>query len=329
MIDLIGNTPLIKLKYPSEVTGCNIYGKAEFMNPGGSVKDRAAMGIILDAEKNKLIEKGGTVVEGTFGNTGIALTMINNSRGYKTIIVMPDGASLEKREILTNLGAELRVVETKPYSDPGNYQHVSRRLVEELKDKSKGSVIWANQFDNTSNYLIHAKTTAKEIYNQLDGKIDGFTCAIGTGGTLAGTSVGLKDLDKNIKIACTDPQGARMYRYFKDSVLEVTGDPSETEGIGQYRITKNVESCQVDMAYHVPDSEAFELLYRLIKTEGLFLGTSCGVNIAGAMKMAKDLGPGKNIVTILCDDAYKYFSKMFNKDFLISKKLPMPDWFEK
>ena len=270
MIDLIGNTPLIKLKYPSEVTGCNIYGKAEFMNPGGSVKDRAAMGIILDAEKNKLIEKGGTVVEGTFGNTGIALTMINNSRGYKTIIVMPDGASLEKREILTNLGAELRVVETKPYSDPGNYQHVSRRLVEELKDKSKGSVIWANQFDNTSNYLIHAKTTAKEIYNQLDGKIDGFTCAIGTGGTLAGTSVGLKDLNKNIKIACTDPQGARMYRYFKDSVLEVTGDPSETEGIGQYRITKNVEACQVDMAYHVPDSEAFELLLQAYKDRRSF-----------------------------------------------------------
>ena len=329
MIDLIGNTPLIKLKYPSEITGCNIYGKAEFMNPGGSVKDRAAMGIILDAETTQLIEKGGTVVEGTFGNTGISLTMINNSRGYKTIIVMPDGASLEKREILTKLGAEWRVVETKPYSDPGNYQHVSRRLVEELKDKSKGSVIWANQFDNTSNYLIHAKTTAKEIYNQLDGKIDGFTCAIGTGGTLAGTSVGLKDLDKNIKIACTDPQGARMYRYFKDSVLEVTGDPSETEGIGQYRITKNVEACQVDMAYHVPDSEAFELLYKLIKTEGLFLGTSCGVNIAGAMKMAKDIKKEKNIVTILCDDAYKYFSKMFNKDFLISKKLPMPDWFEK
>lgn len=236
MIDLIGNTPLIKLQYPSEVTGCNIYGKAEFMNPGGSVKDRAALGIILDAEKNKLIEKGGTVVEGTFGNTGIALTMINNSRGYKTIIVMPDGASLEKREILTNLGAELRVVETKPYSDPGNYQHISRRLAEELKNKGEGSVIWANQFDNTSNYLFHAETTAKEIYNQLEGKVDGFTCAIGTGGTLAGTSVGLKDLDKDIKIACTDPQGARMYRYFKDSVLEVTGDPSETEGIGQYKI---------------------------------------------------------------------------------------------
>ena len=327
MIDLIGNTPLIKLQYPSEVTGCNIYGKAEFMNPGGSVKDRAALGIILDAETNKLIEKGGTVVEGTFGNTGIALTMINNSRGYKTIIVMPDGASLEKREILTNLGAELKVVETKPYSDPGNYQHISRRLAEDLKSKGDSSVIWANQFDNTSNYLFHAQTTAKEIYNQLEGKVDGFTCAIGTGGTLAGTSVGLKDLDKNIKIACTDPQGARMYRYFKDSILEVTGDPSETEGIGQYRVTKNVEASQVDMAYHVTDEEAFELLYKLIKTEGLFLGTSCGVNVAGAMKMAKDLGPGKNIVTILCDDAYKYFSKMFNKEFLLSKKLPMPDWF--
>jgi len=326
MIDLIGNTPLIKLKYPSEVTGCNIYGKAEFMNPGGSVKDRAALGIILDAEKNKLIEPGGTVVEGTFGNTGIALTMINNAKGYKTIIVMPDGASLEKREILKNLGAELRVVETKPYADPGNYQHISRRLAEELKEKGEGSVIWANQFDNTSNYLYHAQTTAIEIFDQLEGKVDGFTCSIGTGGTLAGTSVGLKKLNKDIKIACTDPQGARMYRYFKDSVLEVTGDPSETEGIGQYRITKNVEASLVDLSYHVPDYEAFELLFKLIKTEGLFLGTSCGVNVAGAMKMAKELGPGKNIVTILCDDAYKYFSKMFNKEFLLSKKLPIPDW---
>jgi len=326
LIDLIGNTPLIKLKYPSELTGCNIYGKAEFMNPGGSVKDRAALGIILDAEKKKLIEPGGTVVEGTFGNTGIALAMINNSRGYKTIIVMPDGASIEKREILKNLGAELRIVETKPYTDPGNYQHISKRLVEDLKSKGGGSVIWANQFDNISNYQFHSKTTAKEIYEQLDGKVDGFTCAIGTGGTLAGTSTGLKELDKNIKIACTDPQGAKMFKYFKDSVLEVTGDPSETEGIGQYRITKNVEACKVDMAYHVSDREAFELLYKLIKTEGLFLGTSCGVNVAGAIKMAKDIGPGKNIVTILCDDAYKYFSKMFNKEFLESKNLPKPGW---
>ena len=326
MIDLIGNTPLIKLKYPSEITGCNIYGKAEFMNPGGSVKDRAAKGIILDAEKNKLIEPGGTVVEGTFGNTGIALAMINNARGYKTIIVMPDGASLEKREILRNLGAELRVVQTKPYSDPGNYQHVSKRLVEELQSKGKDSVIWANQFDNTANFEFHSKTTAREIYDQLEGKIDGFTCAIGTGGTLAGTSIGLKELDQNIKIACSDPQGARMYKYFKDSVLEVMGEPSETEGIGQYRITKNVEASRVDMAYHITDNEAFDLLYKLIKTEGLFLGTSCGVNVAGAIKMGKELGPGKNIVTILCDDAYKYFSKMFSKDFLNSKKLPVPYW---
>ena len=326
MIDLIGNTPLIKLKYPSEITGCNIYGKAEFMNPGGSVKDRAAKGIILDAEKNKLIEPGGTVVEGTFGNTGIALAMINNARGYKTIIVMPDGASLEKREILRNLGAELRVVQTKPYSDPGNYQHVSKRLVEELQSKGEGSVVWANQFDNTANFEFHSKTTAREIYDQLEGKIDGFTCAIGTGGTLAGTSIGLKELDQNIKIACSDPQGARMYKYFKESVLEVMGEPSETEGIGQYRITKNVEASRVDMAYHITDNEAFDLLYKLIKTEGLFLGTSCGVNVAGAIKMGKELGPGKNIVTILCDDAYKYFSKMFSKDFLNSKKLPVPDW---
>ncbi len=326
IIDLIGNTPLIKLKYPSEITGCNIYGKAEFMNPGGSVKDRAALGIILEAEKNKLIEPGGTVVEGTFGNTGIALTMINNARGYKTIIVMPDGASLEKREILRNLGAELKVVETKPYSDPGNYQHISKRLAEELKSKNSDSVIWANQFDNTANYKFHSKTTAKEIYDQLEGKVDGFTCAIGTGGTLAGTSVGLKKLNNDIKVACSDPQGAKMYKYFKDSVLEVTGEPSETEGIGQYRITKNVEASKIDLAYHVTDKEAFELLYKLIKTEGLFLGTSCGVNIAGAMKMAKELGPGKNIVTILCDDAYKYFSKMFNKDFLESKGLPKPYW---
>ena len=326
IIDLIGNTPLIKLKYPSEITGCNIYGKAEFMNPGGSVKDRAALGIILEAEKNKLIEPGGTVVEGTFGNTGIALTMINNARGYKTIIVMPDGASLEKREILRNLGAELKVVETKPYSDPGNYQHISKRLAEELKSKNSDSVIWANQFDNTANYKFHSKTTAKEIYDQLEGKVDGFTCAIGTGGTLAGTSVGLKKLNNDIKVACSDPQGAKMYKYFKDSVLEVTGEPSETEGLGQYRITKNVEASKIDLAYHVTDKEAFELLYKLIKTEGLFLGTSCGVNIAGAMKMAKELGPGKNIVTILCDDAYKYFSKMFNKDFLESKGLPKPYW---
>ena len=326
IVDFIGNTPLIKLKYPSEITGCNIYGKAEFMNPAGSIKDRTALGIILDAEENNLIEPGGTVVEGTFGNTGIALTMINNARGYKTIIVMPDGASEEKQSILRNMGAKLKVVPTKPYSDPGNYQHVSKRLVEDLQSKGETSVMWANQFDNTANYKFHSKTTAKEIFNQLDGKVDGFTCAIGSGGTLAGTSIGLKELNSNIKIACTDPQGAQMYNYFKYSKLEVKGEPSETEGIGQYRVTKNVEPSLVDFSYHITDYEAFELLYKMVKTEGLFLGSSSGVNVAGAIEMAKEMGPGKNIVTILCDDANKYFSKLYNKEYLLSKKLPVPEW---
>ena len=326
IVDLIGNTPLIKLKYPSEVTGCNIYGKAEFLNPAGSVKDRTALGIIIDAEERKEIGKGGTVVEGTFGNTGIGLTMVNNARGYKTIIVMPEAASTEKRDILRNMGADLRIVETLPYANMGNYQHVSKRLAEELKEKNGGNVIWGNQFDNTANYKFHEKTTAQEIFDQTDGKIDGFTCAIGTGGTLGGVSVGLKSRNKNIKIACTDPQGAQMYSHFKYDKLEVKGDPSETEGIGQYRITKNVEPSLVDMAYHVTDYEAFELLYKMVKTEGLFLGTSCGVNVAGAMQMAKEMGPGKNIVTILCDDASKYYSKMYNKEFLKVKKLPIPTW---
>ena len=326
IVDLIGNTPLIKLKYPSEITGCNIYGKAEFLNPGGSVKDRAALGIILEAEKNKEIEKGGTLVEGTFGNTGIAFAMINNARGYKTIIVMPDNASNEKRDILRNMGADLKIVESLPYSDSGNYQHVSRKLALELNEKNGGNVIWGNQFDNIANYKFHESTTAQEILNQTEGKIDGFTCAIGTGGTLSGVSVGIKQKNKNIKVACSDPQGARMYNYFKHGKLEEKGDPSETEGIGQYRITKNVEPSLIDMSYHITDYEAFDLLYKLVKTDGLFLGTSCGVNIAGAIKMAKDMGPGKNIVTILCDDANKYYSKMFNKDFLQSKKLPIPEW---
>jgi cysteine synthase A len=217
-------------------------------------------------------------------------------------------------------------VPTKPYSDPGNYQHVSKRLVEDLQSKGETSVMWANQFDNTANYKFHAKTTAKEIFNQLEGKVDGFTCAIGSGGTLAGTSIGLKELNSNIKIACTDPQGAQMYNYFKYSKLEVKGDPSETEGIGQYRVTKNVEPSLIDFSYHITDYEAFELLYKMVKTEGLFLGSSSGVNVAGAIEMAKEMGPGKNIVTILCDDANKYFSKLYNKEYLLSKKLPVPEW---
>ena len=239
---------------------------------------------------------------------------------------MPNITVESKRDILRNMGADLHLVDAKPYSDPGNYQRVSENLAHSLEKETGKKTFWAGQFENLSNYKFHQKTTAKEIFSQTNGKLDGFTCAIGTGGTLAGASVGLKELNPDIKISCTDPQGATMYRYFKDSVLEVTGDPSETEGIGQARVTKNVEACLIDMAYHITDKDAFELLYKLIKTEGLFLGTSCGVNIAGAIQMAKEMGPGKNIVTILCDDAYKYFSKMFNKDFLKSKNLPIPDW---
>ena len=325
VIDAIGNTPLIKLKYPSEITGCEIYGKAEFMNPGGSVKDRTALGIILDAEEKGLLEPNGQIIESSFGNTAIGLALVANARGYKLKIVMPNITVPSKRDIIKNMGVELMLVDALPYSNPGNYQRVAERITKEENEKGN-KIFWASQFENLANYKFHEKTTAKEIYDQLDGKIDGFTCAIGTGGTLAGASVGLKELNSNIKIACTDPQGATMYRYFKDSVLEVTGDPSETEGIGQARVTKNVEACLIDMAYHITDKDAFELLYKLIKTEGLFLGTSCGVNIAGAIQMAKEMGPGKNIVTILCDDAYKYFSKMFNKDFLKSKNLPIPHW---
>ena len=326
IIHLIGNTPLIKLKYPSELTGCEIYGKAEFLNPGGSIKDRTALGIIKDAEEKNLIEPNGIVVEGTFGNTGIGLTLVNNAKGYKTIIVMPNITAPSKRDILRNMGAELHLVDAKPYNDPGNYQKVSERLAKEIEKNKNIKTFWAGQFDNTANYKFHEKTTAQEIYKQTDGSINGFTCAIGTGGTLTGVSVGLKNINKDIKIACTDSQGSSMYNYFVNGNLEKKGNESITEGIGQARITKNLENCSVDMSYFVNDYECMEILYKLIKTEGLFLGTSSGVNIMGAIKMAKEMGPGKKIVTILCDDANKYYEKMFNKEFLISKKLPYPDW---
>ena len=326
LIDLIGNTPLIKLKYPSEITNCNIYGKAEFMNPGGSIKDRTALGIILEAEKNNLIHAGDTVVEGTFGNTGIGLTLVNNAKGYKTVIVMPNITAPSKREILLNMGAELHLVDPKPYSDPNNYQKISKKLAKDI-EKNKGiKTFWAGQFDNTANYKFHKKTTAIEIFNQTKGKIDGFTCSIGTGGTLTGVSIGLKEKNKNIKIACTDSQGSSMYNYFVNGKLEKKGEESITEGIGQARITKNLEKCIVDMSFYVNDYECMEILFKMIKTDGLFLGTSSGVNIMGAIKMAKELGPGKNIVTILCDDANKYYEKMFNKSFLKNKNLPYPYW---
>ena len=326
IIDLIGNTPLIKLQYPSEITGCEIYGKAEFLNPGGSVKDRTALGIIKDAEEKKQLEPNGIVVEGTFGNTGIGLTLVNNAKGYRTIIVMPNITVPSKRDILRNMGAELHLVDPAPYSDDGNYQKVSYRLAEKLKQEEKVSVIWAGQFENEANYKIHQTTTAIEIFNQTGGAIDGFTCAIGTGGTLTGVSLGLKEKNTDIKIACTDSQGSSMYNYFVNDNLDKKGEPSITEGIGQARITKNLERCSVDMSYYVSDHECMEILYKMVKTEGLFLGLSSGVNVMGAIKMAKELGPGKKIVTILCDDANKYYDKMYNKEFLQSLKLPIPDW---
>ncbi len=326
IIDLIGNTPLIKLKYPSEITGCEIYGKAEFLNPGGSIKDRTALGIINDAEKNKEIGPNGIVVEGTFGNTGIGLTLVNNAKGYKTVIVMPNITVKSKRDILINMGAELHLVDPAPYSEAGNYQKISQKLAEKLKKEKNVPVIWSGQFENMANYKFHEETTAQEIFTQLDGSLDGFTCAIGTGGTLTGVSIGLKEKNSNIKIACTDSQGSSMYNYFQNGILEKKGEPSITEGIGQARVTKNMELCNVDMSYYVSDIECMNMLYKLIKTEGLFLGLSSGVNVMGAIKMAKDLGPGHKIVTILCDDANKYYDKMFDKDFLIKNKLPIPEW---
>ena len=325
-IDGIGNTPLVKLKAASEITKCNIYGKAEYLNPGGSVKDRAALALIKDAEEKNLINKGGIVVEGTAGNTGIGLCLIGNSKGYKTVIVMNDNQTQEKKDTLKNIGADLRLVPPKPYKDEGNYVKIAGRLAEELKKTNNNGVVWANQFDNTANAKGHYETTGPEIWNQTEGKINGFTCSIGTGGTLSGVSLGLKNYNENIKIACTDSQGSSMYNYFVNGKLEKKGEESITEGIGQARVTKNLEKCLVDMSFFVNDYECMEILYKLIKTEGLFLGTSSGVNVMGAIKMAKKLGPGNKIVTVLCDDANKYYEKMFNKEFLKSKNLPYPDW---
>ena len=326
VIDLIGNTPLIYLKKPSELSGCNIYGKAEFLNPGQSVKDRAALYIINDAINKNLLEPGGTVVEGTFGNTGIGLALVCNAKNYNLKVVMPNITVPSKRDILKNMGAELHLVDAKPYSDPGNYQRVSQKLALEIEKETGKKTFWAGQFENLANYKFHEKTTAKEIFDQTEGKVDGFTCAIGTGGTLTGVSVGLKSFNKNIFIACTDSQGSSMYNYFTNGTPEKKGDESITEGIGQARVTKNLENCTVDQSFYVTDKECMEILYKLIKTDGLFLGLSSGVNICGAIKLAKEMGPGKKIVTILCDDANKYYDKMFNKEFLQSKNLPIPDW---
>ena len=325
VLSQIGNTPLVRLKQVSELTGCNIYGKAEYFNPGESVKDRAALFIIKDAIKRKLISKGGTIVEGTAGNTGIGLAIVCKEYQLKLKIVIPKTQSIEKKELLKKLGAELIEVDAVPYSDPNNYIKQSKRIADELNKKDDNGVFWANQFDNIVNTEAHIQTTAEEIWNQTAGKVDAFTCAVGTGGTLSGVSIGLKEKNKNIKIALSDPMGSSLYSYIKNNKLENQGS-SITEGIGTGRVTKNFEKAIVDEAFQTNDTEALNLVYDLIEKQRIILGGSSGINIAGAIKLAKKMGPGKTIVTILCDHGKRYASKIFNKDFLKSKNLPIPKW---
>ena len=327
VIDAIGNTPLIRLKRASEETGCDIYGKAEFMNPGQSVKDRAGLFIIRDAEKKGLLKPGGVIVEGTAGNTGIGLTVVAKALGYRTVIVIPDTQSQEKKDALRLLGAELIEVPAVPYKNPNNYIKVSGRLAEQLAKSEPSGAIWANQFDNVANRDGHVVTTAPEIWEQTGGKVDGFVSAVGTGGTLAGVALGLKDKSKDVKIAIADPMGAALYSYYTDGELKSEGN-SITEGIGQGRITANLEGFKPDFAYQVPDEEALPIIFDLLQEEGLCMGGSTGINIAGAIRLAKDLGPGHTIVTILCDYGTRYQSKLFNPEFLRGKNLPVPGWME-
>ena len=325
IISQIGNTPLVKLKQASELTKCNIYGKAEYFNPGESVKDRAALFIVQDALKKKLISKGGTIVEGTAGNTGIGLAIVCKVYDLKLKIVIPRTQSIEKKETLKELGAELIEVDAVPYTDPKNYIKQSKQIAEDLNKASSNGAYWANQFDNIINAEAHIKTTAEEIWNQTAGSVDGFTCSVGTGGTLAGVSVGLKNKNKNIKIALSDPMGSALYSHIKENKLETSGS-SITEGIGNGRITKNFDKALVDDAFQTDDVEALNLVYDLIENQKIILGGSSGINIAGAIKLARQMGPGKTIVTILCDHGKRYASKIFNKEFLKSKNLPVPKW---
>lgn len=324
-LDSIGNTPLIKLRAASEATGCTILGKAEFLNPGSSVKDRAAMFIVLDAEKKGLLKPGGVIVEGTAGNTGIGLALVGNARGYRTVIVIPETQSQEKKDMLRLCGADLREVPAVPYKDPNNYVKYSGRLAEELAKSDPHGAIWANQFDNVANREGHYRTTGPEIWAQTDGKIDGFICAVGTGGTLAGTAKFLREKKPDIAIGLADPMGAALYHYYKHGSLKSDGT-SISEGIGQGRITANLEGLTVDRPYQIADDEWLPIVFDLLKHEGLCLGGSSGVNVAGAIRLAKDLGPGHTIVTILCDYGTRYQSKMFNPAFLKEKGLPVPDW---
>ena len=325
MIKAIGNTPLIKLIKASELTGCNILGKAEFMNPGQSVKDRAALQIIRNAETKGQLKPGGTIVEGTAGNTGIGIALVANALGYNSVIVIPETQSQEKKDMLRLCGAELIEVPAVPYKDDNNYVKYSGRLAEKIASESKNGAIWANQFDNTANRDAHIMTTGPEVWSQTEGKVDGFTCAIGTGGTLAGTGMFLKEKNNDIQIAAADPLGAAMYHWYKHGELKSEGT-SITEGIGQGRVTANLVDAPIDDAYQISDEEALPIVFDLLKHEGLCLGGSSGINIAGAMRMAANLGPGHTIVTILCDYGTRYQSKLFNSAFLKEKNLPCPEW---
>ena len=325
MIEAIGNTPMIRIKKASAETGCDILGKAEFMNPGQSVKDRAALYIIRDAEARGNLRPGGTIVEGTAGNTGIGIALVANALGYKSVIVIPETQSQEKKDMLRLAGAELIEVPAVPYKDDNNYIKYSGRLAQELAEISENGAVWANQFDNIANRQAHIETTGPEIWQQTEGKVDGFTCAIGTGGTLAGTAIYLKQQNPEIRIAAADPMGASMYHWLKHGELRAEGT-SITEGIGQGRVTANIEGAPIDEAYQIPDEEALPIVFDLLLEEGLCLGGSSGINIAGAMHLARDLGPGHTIVTILCDFGTRYQSKLFNRAFLEEKGLPAPSW---
>ena len=323
--ETIGNTPLIKLRKASEETGCTILGKAEFLNPGGSVKDRAALHMILDAEARGDLKPGGVVVEGTAGNTGIGLALVGNARGYRTVITMPDTQSQEKKDMLRLCGAEVREIPAVPFKNPNHYVHTAERLAQELAATEPNGVLYANQWDNLSNRNAHVRTTGPEIWEQTNGRVDGFTCAIGTGGTLSGVGIFLKERNADIRIVAADPMGAAMYHDFKHGELKSEGD-SITEGIGQGRVTGNVADAPVDDAYQIPDSEMLPLIFDLLSEEGLCLGGSSGINVAGAIRLARELGPGHTVVTVLADYGTRYQSKLFNPEFLRSKELPSPDW---
>jgi cysteine synthase A len=325
LTDCIGNTPLIRLNRLSDATGCEILGKAEFMNPGGSVKDRAALGIVRDAERRGTLKPGGIIVEGTAGNTGIGLAVVGNSLGYRTVIVMPDNQSQDKVDTLRAYGAEVRLVPAVPFKDPNHFVHQSRRLAEELNGSHPQGAAWANQFDNLANREFHEQTTAREIFEQTGGRVDAFICSVGTGGTLAGTARGLKARNPKIRIGLADPEGSALYNFFTRGELKAEGS-SISEGIGNSRVTANLEGTPVDLPFQLPDTESIPLVWQLIRDEGLLVGGSSGVNVAGAVRMARELGRGHVIVTLLCDSGLRYRQRLFNREFLRGRGLELPDW---